>query len=159
MGDVIELDIPGWRRLRLTALVLDVNGTLARDGELLPEVPERLRALRSRLDVYLLSADTYGRLEEIAARLGVAGERLRPGGESEQKAAFVERLGASGVVAVGNGMNDVGMLRAAALAIAVIGHEGLAVPALLAGQVLAGSVGEALDLLLNPRRLLATLRR
>jgi hypothetical protein len=29
-GDLLEVDIPGWQRLRLEALVLDVNGTLAK---------------------------------------------------------------------------------------------------------------------------------
>ncbi|HZV50996.1 MAG TPA: HAD family hydrolase [Candidatus Dormibacteraeota bacterium] len=159
MGESIEVDVPGWKRLRLTTLVLDVNGTIALDGELLPEVQDRLQALRSRLDVHLLSADTYGQLSQISVQLGVAGRRLDPGNESEQKASFVEQLGPSGVVAVGNGMNDVGMLKAADLSIAVIGHEGLAIPALLASDIVAGSIGEALDLLLQPRRLVASLRR
>jgi soluble P-type ATPase len=51
------------------------------------------------------------------------------------------------------------MLEEAALGIAVLGPEGLAVPALLAADVLVASIEDALDLLLNPRRLIATLRR
>jgi soluble P-type ATPase len=51
------------------------------------------------------------------------------------------------------------MLRAAALGIAVLAGEGLAVEALLAADVLALGPSDALDLLLNPRRLAATLRR
>jgi soluble P-type ATPase len=60
---------------------------------------------------------------------------------------------------VGNGANDVDMLAEAALGIAVLGSEGLAVPALIAADVLAASIDEALELLLNPKRLVATLRR
>ena len=75
-----------------------------------------------------------------------------------QAPRLVERLGAERVVAVGNGANDAGMLQAAALGIAVLGPEGLAGEAWQAADVVAG-IHQALDLLLHPRRLVATLRR
>jgi soluble P-type ATPase len=157
---MLDLDIPGWQRLHLSHLVLDVNGTLARDGVLLGGVEARLAAVRGTLEPSVLSADTFGRLDAIAAQLGVAGERLQAGEpEAEQKARFVRRLGASQVVAIGNGANDAAMLVEAALAIAVLGPEGLAGVALLQADVLTPSIEAALDLLLNPKRLVATLRR
>jgi soluble P-type ATPase len=157
---VIELAIPGWKSLHLDYLVLDVNGTLTKDGVLLPGVAERLADLRSVLDLRLLSADTFGRLDAIAADLGVQAEHLRGGApEAAQKAFFVQQLGASGVAAVGNGANDAAMLRASALGIAVLGPEGLASSALVEADVLVGSITDGLDLLLHPKRLLATLRR
>jgi|SRR5579884_2794711 len=156
---MLEVDVPGWRSLRLAHLVLDVNGTVALDGALLPDMAERLRALRPRLDAYLVSADTHGGLDAVAAALGVQARRLQAGGEAEQKAAFVRALGAAGVVAIGNGANDAAMLAEAAVGIAVLGPEGLATAALGAADVLVRSIADALDLLLQPRRLLATLRR
>lgn len=51
------------------------------------------------------------------------------------------------------------MLAAAALGIAVLGPEGLATEALQAADLVVGQVEDALDLLLHPTRLLATLRR
>jgi P-type E1-E2 ATPase len=108
----------------------------------------------------LLSADTFGRLDAIGAELGVAATRLRPSEpEAAQKAAVVRALGSVAVVAVGNGANDAAMLREAALGIAVLGPEGLAAEALAAAGLLAASIDDALDLLLHPRRLVATLRR
>jgi soluble P-type ATPase len=74
------------------------------------------------------------------------------------KMRYVRDLGASQVVAIGNGRNDRAMLRAAALGIAVIGAEGLAVEALTAANVVVKNVVDALDLLDNPLRLTATLR-
>ncbi len=157
---MLELDVPGWRRLRLGHLVLDVNGTLACDGELLPGVAERLAALGGLLTVHLITADTHGRQAEIDARLGTTGVRLRRGEpEAEQKAAYVRGLGAAAVVAVGNGANDALMFREAALAVAVLEGEGLAGVALREADVLAPDIVTALDLLLHPRRLVATLRR
>jgi soluble P-type ATPase len=157
---VIELAVPGWRELRLEHLVLDVNGTLALDGFLLPGVAERLAALRGALTIHLLSADTHGRLDEAARELGVTGTRLRRDEpEPSQKAAHLRRLGPASVVAIGNGHNDVEMLREAALGIAVLGPEGTAVEAVISAHVLAASILDALDLLLFPKRLIATLRR
>jgi P-type E1-E2 ATPase len=156
---VIEVEIPGRGTLRLTQLVLDLNGTIALDGELLPGVAERVAALRGALGIRIASADTFGGLDAIAEALGVQAARLRAGEpEAEQKAAIVRGLGAEQVVAIGNGANDVAMLGEAALGIAVLGREGLAVAALQAADVVVPSIDDALDLLLHPRRLRASLR-
>src|SRR6266542_239803 len=61
-GRMIELNIPGRGNLRLSHLVLDVNGTLAKDGRLLDKVAKPLAALRDRLDIHLLTADIYDAL-------------------------------------------------------------------------------------------------
>jgi P-type E1-E2 ATPase len=156
---MIELTIPGRGNLRLAHLVLDVNGTLARDGRLLDKVAKPLSALRDRLDLHLLTADTYGRQHNIDVMLGLKAVRLQPGEEARQKADYVQALGHERVVAVGQGANDAGMLKAAAIGIAVLGEEGLAVEALLSADVLAGSIFDALGLLEYPTRLVATLRR
>ena len=152
------MDIPGRGVLELEDLVLDLNGTIALDGEVLAGVPERLAALSESLVVHLVTADTQGQATVIAEQLKVRLVLVTPGDEADQKRALVERLGAERVVAVGNGANDAAMLQAAALGIAVLGPEGLAGEALRAADVVAG-IHEALDLLLHPRRLVATLRR
>lgn len=151
--------IPGRGKLDLRHLVLDVNGTLAADGVLLPNVGGRLGRLRHVLDVHLLTADTHGAQDRIDALLDLRATRLDPDSPgAEQKAAYVRALGPSMVVAVGNGANDRLMFREAALAIAVLGHEGLAASALCEADVVAPSIQDALDLLLFPARLVATLR-
>jgi P-type E1-E2 ATPase len=157
---MLNISIPRFGDLRLEHLVLDVNGTLTRDGVLLPGLTERLERLHPLLEIELISADTLGRLEAIATQLGLPFTPLTPGeAETEQKAVFVRNLGVRNVVAIGNGANDVGMLKEAALAIAVIGTEGLAVEALLAADLVVNSIDDALDLLLAPTRIIASLRR
>lgn len=156
---MLTIDIPSYGTLTLRHLALDMNGTLALDGRLLPGVAERIERLRETLIVSLISADTHGGLAENAARLGAQAVRLRPGNEAAQKAEWVASLGAEAVAAIGNGANDVDMLRAAALGIAVLGEEGLATPCLLAADLVAPSITAALDLLIFPRRLVATLRQ
>jgi P-type E1-E2 ATPase len=156
---VIELDIPGRGQLQIERLVLDVNGTIAEDGHLRPGVKERIARLTRQIDVVLVTADTFGRQGLIDRELDLEATRLERGKpEAHQKAALVTKLGAAGTVAVGNGANDEQMLREAAIGICVLESEGTATAALHAADVISRSINEALDLLLHPRRLVATLR-
>jgi len=155
---MLEIDIPSRGVLRLEHLVLDVNGTIALDGQLVSGAPERLERLSGALDVWLVSADTQGTLTELATALQAKARRLQSGNEATQKAALVSELDAEHVVAIGNGANDAAMLQRAALGIAVMGDEGLATACLAAADVVVPSIEAALDLLLYPRRLIATLR-
>ena len=155
---MIELNVPGRGVIRLEHLVCDVNGTLAVDGILLEGVSRGLRVLRDRLTVHLVTADTHGRQAAIDRILALQAHILTPGGEAEQKAAYVRSLGAERVVAIGQGANDARMLKEAALGICVHSSEGTAVAALIAADVVAPDILTALELLENPLRLVATLR-
>jgi P-type E1-E2 ATPase len=155
---MIQAAIPGRDTLRLEHLVLDVNGTVAAGGRLIPGVRERLSELQAHLQVHWITADTRGRQADLDAELGWPAVRVQPGAEAEQKATFVQSLGAGSVAAIGNGANDVNMLREAALGLAILGPEGLAVEALLAADAVLPDILAALDLLRDPARLAATLR-
>ncbi len=156
---MIELDIPGRGILQLNHLVLDVNGTLALDGQLLDGMAKRISSLRDRLEIHLLTADTHGRQAVIDRQLGLKAGRIPAGDESAQKAAYVRGLGAESVVAMGQGSNDAGMLEAAALGIGVLSPEGLSVEALLAADLVVPDIFTALDLLDKPIRIVASLRK
>ena len=156
---MIELSIPGRGGLKLQHLVTDLNGTLTLDGILIQGVPERIAAIRQKLTVHLLSADTLGRLSEIEKQLDLIGTRLTGGNEVEQKRAFVQKLGSDSVVAVGNGANDLGMLQDATLGICVMSPEGVASETLLASDLVVPDILTAFDLLDKPQRLLASLRK
>ena len=152
---MLHIPIPGADDLRLEHLVMDVNGTLSDRGNLIEGVADRLAELRADLALHVLSADTFATAEALAAGLGAAFRRVRTGAD---KRAYIERLGAQRCVAVGNGANDVPMFRAAGLGIAVLGAEGTHSEALHAATIACRSIAEALDLLLEPRVLTATLR-
>ena len=79
-------------------------------------------------------------------------------GTGSEKRDHVRTLGPEQVVAMGNGANDVLMLQDAALAIAVLGPEGLCADALRASDVVVADPCAGLGLLLHPARLVATLR-
>ncbi len=151
---MIIVERPGEDPLRLEHALFDFNGTLALDGALRDDLRERLAALARQLSCLLLTADTHGTAADAAAAIGWPLHVVRHG---QDKAAVVRRLD-GGVVAVGNGQNDVPMFEAAALSIAVIGPEGAATKAVLAADVVVRDIQEAVGLLLYPRRLTATLR-
>lgn len=162
---MIHIVIPGRADLTLRHLVSDLNGTLALDGALLEGVAARLAQVGGSLAVHILTAGTHGGLEraqaELAQAFGAAGapaprwERVATGAD---KLRYVVGLGAAEVAALGNGANDEPMLRAAGLSIAVLGGEGASSDALAAAEVVTRSPLDALDLLLHPQRLVATLR-
>ena len=154
---MIEIEIPSFGKLAISHLVLDFNGTLAQNGELLCGVPEALFILSHRLSIHILTADTFGNvrqaLEGIACQLVVLGTEA----QAQAKADYVEHLGASSVSSIGNGRNDCLMLERSALGIVVQG-EGAARESLLAAKMICRDIVEALGLLSAPLRLAATLR-
>ncbi len=156
---MIELSIPGRGNLRLEHLVTDVNGTLAIDGILMDGLAKRIASVRDRLRVHLLTADTHGRQAVIDQQLNLVATRLIEGNEQEQKRAFVEKLGADHVLAIGQGANDASMLKAAALGICVMSAEGAAVETILAADLVVPNIFNAFDLLDKPIRIIASLRQ
>jgi len=156
---MIKFDIPGLSEYNLEHLVMDVNGTLAVDGQLVDGVAEKVSALRDRLTIHLLTADTHGRQAVIDGQLGLTAVRIAPGGEASQKAEYVCKLGSENVAAIGQGANDSEMLAAARLGICVMSLEGVARETLLASDLIAPTIISALELLEKPMRIVASLRR
>jgi P-type E1-E2 ATPase len=156
---MIELTIPGRGTIRLEHFVSDVNGTLALDGKLLEGVTRRINLLRDRLAIHLVTADTHGHQALIDQQLGLRAVRVTKGEEAEQKAAFVNKLGAEKVIAIGQGANDARMLKAATIGICVLSAEGTATETLLAADILVPDITTAFDLVENPLRMVATLRK
>jgi soluble P-type ATPase len=151
----LTIDIPGRPLLEIEHLLLDLNGTLTDRGGLIDGVAERLPRIERQLTLHALCADTFGTLDELASELHISAHRISSGTEKQQ---FLEALGPQRWAAIGNGTNDASMLRATALGIAVIGPEGASVAALTAADVVCRSILEALDLLLDERAVVATLR-
>jgi len=155
---VIAIAIPGFGALELRHLVLDYNGTLAVDGKLVTGVRDALAALAESVEVHVITADTFGLAGIELAGLPVNLTIISEANQAQAKLAHIERLGPRGVFAIGNGRNDRKMLAAAAVGVALVQAEGAAAETVAAADVVAASVLDALDLLRNPKRLIATLR-
>jgi soluble P-type ATPase len=155
---MFDLDIPGFGRVELDHLVSDFTGTLSVDGKLSPGVRDRLNSTSEFLQIHILTADTFGmaktELEGIKCVVHIlAGDR-----HDLQKEEYVKRLGAEHVIAFGNGNNDRHMLRGAKIGVAVCLREGCSIEALRNADIVVTSAADGLDLILEPKRLKATLR-
>jgi P-type E1-E2 ATPase len=155
---MITIDIPGFRKLELAHLVLDYNGTLALDGKLLPGVAEAVSKLAPAINIHVITADTFGFAKAQLGALPVKLVITPAESQAEAKLRFVSDLGADSVVAMGNGRNDRQMLKAAALGIAIVQTEGGAAETVASADIVSVNILDALDLLANPKRLVATLR-
>lgn len=158
MVNMIDITIPGGQELTLKHLVLDYNGTIAADGELLPGVSAVFTALAKLLNIHVITADTHGnvgeKLKEQPCTIEIIGETA----QDCAKRDYVRRLGAESVAAVGNGRNDILMLQEAALGICVVQTEGCFSQTIVSSDVVCTSIMDAFNLLLIPKRLTATLR-
>ena len=151
---MIELQIPGWGHLEIQNLVLDFNGTLATDGALIEGVAQQLCRLHEQgVNIYVITADTNG-TEGLPVEVLVYDSAT----VAINKMELVCQLGADRTASIGNGRNDRKMFSASALSIAVLGEEGACVQSVLRADVLVTSITQALELLLSPHRLKATLR-
>ena len=156
---MLETDIPGFGRIEIEYLVSDFTGTLSRDGSLIRGVARLIRKVSRFLDIRVLTFDTFGTAERElkglpCSVLVLAGER----GDG-QKRDYVDRLGPERVVAIGNGVNDSLMLSLSRIGIAVVEAEGASASAVASATLVCRDISSALGLLLNSKRLVATLRR
>lgn len=155
---MLRIVIPGFNTLNLMHLILDYNGTLAYDGQLIRDVKASLESLSRNLQIHILTADTFGKarveLKGVDCKLSI----LPIENQDIGKLNYVSQLGAGRSVCIGNGRNDRLMLKKAALGIAVVQGEGAATEAVMGADIIAPNIISALELLNNPLRLTATLR-
>lgn len=155
----MSLTIPGYKTVDIQNVLFDYNGTLASGGRVSASLKQKLSQTAARYRTFVITADTFGTVAEELAGTGVEVTVLQSGDHTAEKADFLHTLGSGQTVALGNGNNDRQMLAAAGLSIALIGDEGCAVQTMLAADIVCSDIGDAMDLLLDERRLIATLRR
>jgi len=152
------IEIPNYKNVTITDIVCDYNGTIAKDGIVLPEIKELFAQLGKHYTLHVITADTFGSVTTQLKEYGAQIKILTSDDHTKEKADFIVSLGADRCAAMGNGNNDSAMLAAAAIGIAVLGDEGCSKKALLSGDIVCQKSADALALFLEPKRLIATLR-
>lgn len=156
---MFEVRIPGYENISICNVVLDFNGTIATDGIVSEETKEQLRDLAKVAEVYVITADTNGTVKAQCSGLPLQILTFTGEVSGTEKKRIVEEIGPEYTVCVGNGYNDAPMFEIAKLSIIVLGEEGLSTKALLAADIMVKDTQSALDFLLKPNRMIATLRR
>ena len=155
---MITIEIPGRNRLKLEHLVMDFNGTVAVNGELIPGLAEKLILISKKIKVHILTADTFGTARKALEGLDLIVSLVEKENQSASKSDYITGLNEKKVVAIGNGLNDNLMLKNAALGIVVIEGEGASFASIQNADIVSKSIHDALDLLIYPLRITATLR-
>ena len=154
---MLNIQIPGREELLLHHLVLDYNGTIAEDGNIIEGIRPRLAELAKDLSIYVITADTHGTAAKKCEGLPLQVLTFPTTEVGKIKAEEATKM-EGGVITIGNGFNDIQMSDAADLSICVIGREGCCGALLAHTDVVVTSIEDALDLLLKAGRLRATLR-
>jgi soluble P-type ATPase len=160
----INIYVPNFPDVSINRIVTDYNGTLSLAGRLSLGVVERLRRLHELVDIDVITSDTFGTATEELEPAGLRPVLLPANSRhDEAKEAHVKTHGAAHIAAFGNGNNDAWMIKAVkeagGIAIAVDNGEGCAVQTLLNAEIFVAGIANGLDLLLDPIRCKATLRR
>ena len=154
---MLNIQIPGREAFTISHLILDYNGTIAEDGEIIPGIKERLEKLCADLQICVITADTHGTAAKKCQGLPLDVLTF-PTTEVGKIKAEEARKRTGGVACIGNGFNDIQMSDASDLSICVMGKEGCCSALMAHTDITVTSIHDALDLLLIPGRLRATLR-
>jgi soluble P-type ATPase len=156
---MIKVDFPGQESVLLEHLVVDYNGTLAIDGNVIEGVKELLNELSEKIKIYVVTADTFGKAKENLRDVNCKVVILTSTMESIEKGNYIESLDEKSVITIVNGRNDLLLLKEAAIGIAVIQKEGASLKSLMNADIVCTSIIDALELIKYPLRITATLRK
>lgn len=151
-------NIPGRGRIEIENVVFDYNGTVAVDGKLIDDARELILKLKEYVNIHILTADTYGTVENQCKELGVKVSTFPKEMASLSKKEIVENLGPEKTICVGNGFNDIEMFKICKLSIAVMENEGCSGKLLSYSDVVTKSIKDAIEIILSENRMKATLR-
>ncbi len=155
----MKIEIPGFTTIEIKNLLFDYNGTLAKDGKIDNKTKKILQKLTKHFRVFVITADTFGSVKEELKDTDAEVLILKSKNHTKEKAKFLKKLGKKKTVAIGNGNNDVLMIKKAILSISIVADEGCSSKTLISSDIVCKDIKDAMKLFLKPKRLVATLRR
>ncbi|MBA1334795.1 MAG: hypothetical protein HPY66_0415 [Firmicutes bacterium] len=155
---MIKIDIPGTGEVEIHNIIFDYNGTLALGGKPVAGVIEGLKVLSRLARLYIVTADTYGTVRDYFRDVPVNVVVVDQPCGTEFKKEFLKKLGPEITAVVGNGRNDLDMVKESCLSIGVIGEEGCFGKTAASCDIIVTSPLHALHVFLNTNRIKATLR-
>lgn len=149
-------DIPGKGPLEIKTIILDLNGTLSVGGNIVDGSDKLLAKLKEAgFRIVLFTGNTRNDADQICQQLGI---EWRLAKNAEDKQHLAHEFESSSCVSIGNGLIDLQLMKAVALRIVTLQAEGVHVQTMLNSDIIVPSFIDALELLLDPQRLIATLR-
>ncbi|RXJ97444.1 ATPase P [Malaciobacter molluscorum] len=154
----MKIDIPNKESFELKNIVFDYNGTIAIDGKIIDGVSKNIDELSNLFDFYVITADTYGSVENELKNTNCKVITISKDKQDEKKLQFIKKINPKTVLSVGNGRNDKLMLKESIIGISILQDEGLCTQTLLSSDILVNSIFDVFSFLKDKNRLIATLR-
>lgn len=154
---MIHYEIPGMKPFDIKNLCLDYNGTIACDGSLIKGVKEKILLLKNKLNIYVLTADTYGTVEKECKKLGINVRKFDRENAAVCKKKIIKSLTGK-TISFGNGLNDIKLFDNSYISVCIIGQEGMYSKLIPHSTIVVKNIIDAFDLLINTNRMKATLR-
>jgi soluble P-type ATPase len=154
---MITLQRPDQEPLEIEFILVNFEGTLATDRRVHPKAKDKLNLLSKRTNIFILTRGNKEVVLEVLKKVKAEVVYFEEAEASEKKLEFVQRLGGTRTVAIGNRFDDALMLEEAGLGICVIGKEGASGEAMEKADVVVTDILDALDFLLKPLRHQGTL--
>lgn len=152
----MKYEIPGQNPFEIKTLILDLNGTLSVGGIIPEGVKERLDRIKELgFSVVFFTGNTRNDADELASALDI-NWRLAKNGEEKRNLAL--ELGADTCASIGNGLIDLELTKVAKLGIVTLQAEGVHTKTFLEADIVVPTINDALDLFIDPSRLIATMR-
>lgn len=153
----MQYDIPGQGQLVIKTIILDLNGTLSVAGVVPEGVKQRLDKLKELgFKILFFTGNTRGDADTLAAQLGIEWKLAKTG---EDKRDLAHELDPETCASIGNGLIDLELMKTVKLGIVTLQAEGVHVQTLMNSDIVVPTINDALDLLIDRQRLIATLRK
>lgn len=156
---MIQIDIPGKGLHKINHVVFDYNGTIAKDGQLIPGVKKGINEFSNLLTFHVITADTFGSVRKELNGVNAVLTVISNDDQDQKKLEYLKTLGPDQTLSAGNGINDSLMLKESCIGIAVLGEEGLASSSFSASDLIVKHILDIFSFFKTPDRLIATLRR
>jgi len=149
--------VPGVGAIEIDTLVVDSNGTLTINGEIVAGVMERIHRLQSLgVDVVMISSDQRGNARNIALSSGIT---YYEAANSREKEDVLLSLESRNVAAIGNARIDIGLFVQSIVSIATLQKEGIHKDIIDHVDVIVPCINDALDFFLDEDTFIATMKR
>lgn len=150
-------DIPGQGQLEIKTIILDLNGTLSVAGSVPDGVKERLDQLKAKgFKVLFFTGNTRNDADDLATSLGIDWKLAK---DADGKRDLALGLEPETCASIGNGLIDLELMKTVKLRIVTLQAEGVHIQTMLSSDIVVPNINDALDLLIDEQRLIATLRK
>ena len=145
------------KSIELDSIALDLNGTLAIGGIVKETTRKKIALLKKKgFKIFLISGDARGNASKIAEELGI---QLFIAKNSREKLTAVKKIPSKNIVAIGNARIDLGMFKKAKLKIITLQAEGIHSSIILKADIIVPNINDALDLFIDEKRFLSTMKK